>query len=73
MIKDFRAIWNKARKEAGLAYGYKLNAKYIEKWIGIVPSKETLQQAMDIYTRWLDDQIAKTVASVDQSVDQAGI
>lgn len=39
----------------------------------IVPSEETLQQAMDKYTRWLDDQIAKTVASVDQNVDQAGI
>jgi len=24
-------------------------------------------QAMDKYTRWLDDQIAKTVASVDQA------
>jgi len=28
---------------------------------------------MDKYTRWLDDQIAGTVASVDQNVDQAGI
>jgi hypothetical protein len=36
-------------------------------------SQETLQQAMDTYTRWLDDQIAKTVAGVDQSVDQASI
>ena len=39
----------------------------------IVPSEETLTQAIDKYTRWLDDQIAKTVASVDQNVDQAGI
>jgi len=39
----------------------------------IVPSEETLTQAMDKYTLWLDDQIAKTVASVDQNVDQAGI
>ena len=36
----------------------------------IVPSEETLTQAMDKYTRWLDDQIAKSVASVDQNVDQ---
>jgi integrase len=39
----------------------------------IVPSEETLRQAMDKYTRWLDDQIAKALASVDQNVDQAGI
>ena len=39
----------------------------------IVPSEETLKQGMDKYTRWLDDQIAETVASVDQTVDQAGI
>jgi integrase len=39
----------------------------------IVPSEETLKQGMDKYTRWLDDQIAETVASVDQNVDQAGI
>jgi hypothetical protein len=26
---------------------------------------------MDKYTRWLDDQIAKSVASIDQNVDQA--
>lgn len=32
----------------------------------IVPSEETLKQGMDKYTRWLDDQIAETVASVDQ-------
>lgn len=36
----------------------------------IVPSEETLTQAMEKYTRWLDDQIAKPVASVDQNVDQ---
>ncbi len=39
----------------------------------IVPSEETLTRAMDKYTRWLDDQIAKPVASVDQNVDQAGM
>ncbi len=39
----------------------------------IVPSEETLKQGMDKYTRWLDDQIAETVASVDQNVDQVGI
>ena len=37
----------------------------------IVPSEETLQQAMDKYIRWRDDQIADAVATVDQSVDQA--
>jgi hypothetical protein len=36
----------------------------------IVPSEEVLMQAMDKYTRWLDDQSAKSVASVDQNVDQ---
>ena len=39
----------------------------------IVPSEAMLTQAMDKYTRWLDDQIAGSVASVDQDVDQAGI
>jgi hypothetical protein len=29
-----------------------------------------LTQAMDKYTRWFDDQIAKSGASVDQNVDQ---
>ena len=39
----------------------------------IVPGQQTLRQAMDKYTRWLDDQIAKSVASNDQTVEQAGI
>jgi len=38
MLKDFRATWNKARKETGLGYGYKLNAKYIEKGMGSLPN-----------------------------------
>jgi hypothetical protein len=36
----------------------------------IVPSEAMLTQAMDKYTRWFDDQIAKSGASVDQNVDQ---
>ena len=32
----------------------------------MAPDDETLKEAMDKYTRWLDDQIA----NVDQSVDQ---
>ena len=32
----------------------------------MAPDDETLKQAMDKYTRWIDDQIA----NVDQSVDQ---
>jgi hypothetical protein len=36
----------------------------------IVPSEEALTQAMDKYTRCLDDQSAKSVASVDKNVDQ---
>ena len=39
----------------------------------IVPSEETLTKAIDKYTRWLDAQIASSAASVDQTVDQAGI
>jgi hypothetical protein len=31
-----------------------------------VPDEESLKNAMDKYTRWLDDQIA----NVDQNVDQ---
>lgn len=39
----------------------------------IVPGEETLSQAMGKYTRWLDGQIAESVASDDQTFDQAGI
>jgi hypothetical protein len=39
----------------------------------IVPSEKTLTKAINKYTRWPGDQIAKSVASVDQNVDQAGI
>jgi hypothetical protein len=38
-----------------------------------VPSEEALKQGMDKYTGWLDDQIAETIVSVDQNVDQVGI
>jgi hypothetical protein len=39
----------------------------------IVAGAETLRQAIDKNTRWLDDQIAESVASVDQNIDQAGM
>jgi hypothetical protein len=39
----------------------------------IFVSEETLKQAIDKYTRWLDNQISETFASVDQNVDEAGI
>jgi hypothetical protein len=35
----------------------------------MAPDDETLKEAMDKYTRWIDDQIA----NVDQSVDQEEI
>ena len=33
----------------------------------MAPDEDTLKQAMDKYTRWIDDQ----TANVDQTVDQA--
>jgi integrase len=36
----------------------------------IAPDEDTLTQAMEKYTRWLDDQIAHALASVDHPVDQ---
>jgi integrase len=36
----------------------------------IAPDEHTLKQAMEKYTRWLDDQIAHALASVDHPVDQ---
>jgi hypothetical protein len=36
----------------------------------IAPDEDTLTQAMEKYTRWLDDQIGHGLASVDPSVDQ---
>ena len=35
----------------------------------LATSEDTLKQAMDKYTRWIDDQIS----NVDQSVDQVDI
>lgn len=35
----------------------------------VVPDDDTLKQAMERYTKWLDDKIAHVLASVDQSVD----
>jgi integrase len=31
-IKDFRGVWNKACREAGLGYGYRLDSNYVKKW-----------------------------------------
>jgi hypothetical protein len=39
----------------------------------IVPNEDTLKQAMDKYTAWLDEQIAIQFQNVDYSVDQTGI
>jgi integrase len=36
----------------------------------IAPDEHTLKQAMGKYTKWLDDQIAHALASVDHPVDQ---
>ena len=36
----------------------------------VVPDDDTLKQAMERYTNWLDDKIAHALASVDLSVDQ---
>jgi hypothetical protein len=36
----------------------------------IAPDEHTLKKAMGKYTKWLDDQIAHALASVDHSVDQ---
>ncbi|UCF86377.1 MAG: tyrosine-type recombinase/integrase [Desulfobacteraceae bacterium] len=35
----------------------------------IVPDENSLKLAMAKYTKWLDDQIAESLASVDQNVD----
>jgi integrase len=32
-IKDIRGIWNKACRETGLGYGYRLSDKYAAKWM----------------------------------------
>ena len=34
----------------------------------VVPDDDTLKQAMEKYTDWLDDKIAHALANVDQSV-----
>jgi integrase len=31
-IKSFRFVWNRACRETGIGYGYKINDKYAEKW-----------------------------------------
>ena len=36
----------------------------------IAPDEDSLKLAMEKYTKWLDDQIAHSLASVDQIVDQ---
>ena len=39
----------------------------------IVSNEDTLKQAMDRYTAWLDEQIEVQLQNVDHSVDQADI
>jgi len=33
-VQDFRWIWNKACRKAGLGYGYRISKKYVAKWEG---------------------------------------
>jgi integrase len=37
-INEFRGIWNRACRDAGLGYGYKPSKKYVEKWKDKLPS-----------------------------------
>ena len=39
----------------------------------IVPTEDTLKQAMEKYTAWLDEQIEAHLQNVDHSVDQAHV
>lgn len=37
-IKDFRYVWNKACRESGLGYGYRMSTSYVNKWKDQFPS-----------------------------------
>jgi len=41
-VKDFRMIWNRACRDAGLGYGYKVKKKYVEKWAPKLKSGPTI-------------------------------
>jgi integrase len=41
-IKCFRKTWNKACREIGLGYGYKVTTKYVDKWQGKLPAGPTI-------------------------------
>jgi len=41
-IKCFRKTWNKACRDIGLGYGYKIAKKYVEKWKEKLPAGPTI-------------------------------
>jgi integrase len=37
-IRDFRKTWNKACRDTGLGYGYRISKKYVDQWQGKLPA-----------------------------------
>jgi len=74
VFKDIRRAVKTGMVEAGIdkvyrdtILGHSLKGMDIHY---IVPSEESLKQAMDRYTQWLDKRVEDTLANVDQNVDQ---